>query len=168
MTEMTKITGKVWRFGNDINTDYMAPSFSKDLDWEQQAKSILHIHQGFTAGFQVGDVIVGGNNFGCGSSREAAPANLKRLGVGCVVAESFGRIFYRNAIAIAFPVLVCPGISNAFEEGDMLELDFSKSEVVNINSELRLKGAELPEDLLRIVAAGGILQMLKAEVQAGA
>ena len=109
------VEGKVWKFGNDINTDYMAPSFSRTLDWEQRKKTILHIHSGFTEGFQPGDVIVAGANFGCGSSRELAPANLKQLGVGCVVAESFGRIFFRNSIAIAFPVLACPGVSESFE-----------------------------------------------------
>lgn len=158
------VEGKVWKFGNDVNTDYMAPSFSRTLDWEQRKKTILHIHSGFTEGFQPGDVIVAGANFGCGSSRELAPANLKQLGVGCVVAESFGRIFFRNSIAIAFPVLACPGVSGAFEEGDRLALDFEGSLVRNLDRGTELNGASLPPELIDIVASGGILEVLKKEV----
>ena len=109
------------------------------------------------------DVIVAGENFGCGSSREAAPANLKRLEVGCVVAESFGRIFLRNSIAIAFPVLICKGITQAFEEGDRLELDFDRSLVRNLTRGTEIAGTPLPPELVRIVAAGGMMQLLKQE-----
>lgn len=157
------IAGKTWKFGDDINTDYMAPGFVKNQPWELVKKAILHIHPGFTAGFQPGDVIVAGENFGCGSSREAAPANLKRLEVGCVVAESFGRIFLRNSIAIAFPVLICKGITQAFEEGDRLELDFDRSLVRNLARGTEIAGTPLPPELVRIVAAGGMMQLLKQE-----
>ena len=118
---------------------------------------------GITAGFEPGDVIVAGGNFGCGSSREAAPANLKRLGVGCVVAESFGRIFLRNSIAIAFPVLICRGITAAFDEGDDLELDFDESRVRNLPRGTEIRGTPLPAELVRIVAAGGMMQLLEQE-----
>lgn len=157
------IEGRVWKFGADINTDYMAPGFVKNQPWELVKKSILHIHPGFTEGFRPGDVIVAGGNFGCGSSREAAPANLKRLEVGCVVAESFGRIFLRNSIAIAFPVLICEGITAAFEEGDQLELDFAQSLVRNVSRGTQIRGTPLPPELVRIVAAGGMMQLLKQE-----
>jgi len=157
------ITGRAWKFGDDINTDYMSPGFVKNQPWEIVKKSILHIHPGFTAGFKPGDVIVAGENFGCGSSREAAPANLKRLGVGCVVAESFGRIFLRNSIAIAFPVLICHGISAAFEEGEELELDFDHSRVSNRTRGTAISGTPLPAELMRIVAAGGMIELLKKE-----
>lgn len=157
------IKGKVWKFGDDINTDYMAPSFAKNQPWELAKKSILHVHSGFTQGFQPGDVIVAGENFGCGSSREAAPANLKRLQVGCVVAESFGRIFLRSSVAIAFPVLICRGVSKAFEEGERLELDYDASLVRNVSRGVELKGTPLPAELVRIIAAGGMMQLLKQE-----
>jgi 3-isopropylmalate/(R)-2-methylmalate dehydratase small subunit len=161
-----KIKGKVWKFGDNMNTDFMAPSFSKMLPWEELKKTILHVHHDFTENFKEGDVIVAANNFGCGSSRELAPANLKKLGVGCVVAESFGRIFFRNSIAIAFPVLVCPGVSAAFKEGEDLELDFENSTVRNLSQGTELKGAALPADLVNIVNSGGILEVLKQEVAA--
>jgi 3-isopropylmalate/(R)-2-methylmalate dehydratase small subunit len=162
------VRGKVWKFGADINTDYMSPGFVKNQPWELVKKAILHIHPGFTAGFQPGDVIVAGENFGCGSSREAAPANLKRLEVGCVVAESFGRIFLRNSIAIAFPVLICKGITKAFEEGDQLELDFAQSLVRNNSKGTEIRGTPLPPELVRIVAAGGMMQLLKEEAASSA
>jgi len=162
------IKGRVWKFGDDINTDYMSPGFVKNQPWELVKKAILHIHPGFTEGFRPGDVIVAGGNFGCGSSREAAPANLKRLEVGCVVAESFGRIFLRNSIAIAFPVLICKGITVAFDEGDQLELDFAQSLVKNISRGTEIRGTPLPPELVRIVAAGGMMQLLKQEAAAAA
>jgi len=160
------IAGKVWKFGDDVNTDYMSPVFTKHLPWDEAKKSILHIHRGFVAGFQAGDVIVGGENFGCGSSRETAPANLKRLGIGCVVAESFGRIFLRNSVAIAFPVLICRGISQAFDEGETLELDYERSLVRNLSRGTEIHGTALPAELVAIVASGGVLELLKQEANA--
>jgi 3-isopropylmalate/(R)-2-methylmalate dehydratase small subunit len=160
------ISGRVWKFGADVNTDYMAPSFLRDVPWEQAKKRILHIHQQFTEGFEPGDVIVAGENFGCGSSRERAPANLKKLGVGCVVAESFGRIFLRTSVAIAFPVLICRGVYQAFEEGEGLELDYDRSLVRNSSRGIELHGTALPPELITIFKAGGMMQVLKAEAAA--
>lgn len=154
------VTGKVWKFGDDINTDYMAPSFDPGKSMEEQKKKILHIHQGFVEGSRPGDVIVGGNNFGCGSSRENAPANLRFLGIGCVVAESFGRIFFRNCLAIAFPVMACKGVHDMFDEGDQLELDFENSLVKNLTKGTNIKGPALSPDLIAIVQKGGILKTL--------
>jgi 3-isopropylmalate/(R)-2-methylmalate dehydratase small subunit len=159
------VRGKVWKFGDHINTDYMAPSFSRHDSWEEQKKSILHIHKAFTEGCQPGDVIVAGKNFGCGSSRESAPANLKLLGIGCVVAESFGRIFFRNCMAVALPVMACRGVSDIFEEGDQLELDFEASVARNLNSGKEAKGLKLSPELINIVKKGGILALLKSESQ---
>lgn len=159
------VTGKVWKFGDHINTDYMAPSFVREASWEERKKHILHIHNAFTEGCQPGDVIVAGKNFGCGSSRESAPANLKQLGIGCVVAESFGRIFFRNCIAIALPVVACKGVSDIFEEGDQLQLDFENSLVKNLTTGKEMKGPKLTADLMNIVKEGGILNLLKRESQ---
>ena len=157
------VTGKVWKFGDHINTDYMAPSFGRDEPWEKRKKYILHVHKAFTESCKPGDVIVGGYNFGCGSSREAAPSNLKQLGIGCVVAESFGRIFFRNCIATALPVMACKGISMLFSEGDQLELNLDSSIVKNLSTRQEIKGPDLPTELLDIVREGGILSLLKKE-----
>ncbi|MBW1913157.1 MAG: 3-isopropylmalate dehydratase [Deltaproteobacteria bacterium] len=157
------LKGKVWKFGDDISTDYMAPSFSMDDPWEVRMKTILHIHEAFSKGWEPGDVIVAGQNYGCGSSREWAPANLKRMGIGCVVAESFARIFFRNCMAIAFPVIICKGVSKAFEEGNIMEIDFENSIVKNQTQGLELEGNPLHPDLLKIVKAGGILESLECK-----
>ena len=157
------LKGRVWKFGNDISTDYMAPSFGMDDPWEVRKRTLLHIHEAFTGGWEPGDIIVAGQNFGCGSSREGAPANLKRMGIGCVVAESFARIFFRNCMAIAFPVTICKGVSKAFEEGDILELDFENSIVRNQTQVSELEGNPLHPDLLKIVKAGGILESLECK-----
>lgn len=157
--------GKVWKFGNHISTDYMAPSFALDQPWEKQKRSILHIHKAFTKECQPGDAIIAGRNFGCGSSREQAPANLKRLGISCVVAESFGRIFFRNCIAIALPVVICHGVSELFEEGETLELNLKTSMVKNLTTGRKLTGGRLSPELLSIIEKGGILEFLKSESQ---
>ena len=157
------ITGKVWKFGDQINTDYMHPSFAQKYPWEELKKHILHIHKGFAAGCRPGDVIVAGNNFGCGSSRQQAPGNLKRLGIGCVVAESIGRIFYRNCLAIALPVMAFKGVSDLFQEGDPLELDFEHARVKNLANGKELQGPILPGDLIQIVKQGGILPLLRMQ-----
>jgi len=159
------ITGKVWKFGNNISTDYMAPSFGMEESWEERKRHILHIHEAFTRECKSGDVIVAGKNFGCGSSRESAPANLKQLGIGCVVAESFGRIFFRNCMAIALPALPFKGVSGLFEEGDQLELDFENAVVKNLSKGDTLKGMPLPPELVHIVRNGGLLASLRSECQ---
>jgi 3-isopropylmalate/(R)-2-methylmalate dehydratase small subunit len=159
----TIVTGKVWKFGDNISTDYMSPMFTKQAPWEEQKKYILHIHKVFAQRCQPGDVIVAGKNFGCGSSRESAPDNLKRLGIGCVIAESFGRIFYRNCIAIGLPVMAHKGISDIFNEGDLLELDFEQARVKNLTTDNEVKGMPLVPDLINILKNGGILALLKSE-----
>jgi 3-isopropylmalate/(R)-2-methylmalate dehydratase small subunit len=155
------VQGKVWKFGDHVSTDYMDPGFSRDQPWEKHKKEILHIHKAFAEGCKPGDVIVAGKNFGCGSSRETAPTNLKKLGIGCVVAESFGRIFFRNSIAVALPVMDCEGVSALFAEGDQLELDFDSSLVKNLTTGREMRGPSLPADLIAIVNQGGILGVLK-------
>ena len=163
---MTLIKGKVWKFGDNVNTDVMAPGFTFTAPWEEVRKVILHIHPKFTQEAKPGDVIVAGKNWGCGSSREQAPANLKRLGLGGVVAESFGRIFFRNSVALAFPTIVCPGVSAAFEEGDELELELESARVRNITRRKELKGEILSKDMLGIIAKGGIIPALRERLRA--
>jgi len=157
------LTGRVWKFKDNVNTDYMDPSFGREEPWEVRKRQILHIHKAFTESCQPGDVIVAGHNFGCGSSREWAPANLKRLGISCVVAESFARIFFRNCISIALPVMACKGVSELFREGDQLKFVLEESMVKNVNTGKYLKGPKLPSELISIIKAGGILSLLKDE-----
>ena len=162
---MTLIKGKVWKFGDNVNTDVMAPGFAFNAPWEELKRVILHIHPKFTQEAKPGDVIVAGKNWGCGSSREQAPANLKRLGMGCVVAESFGRIYFRNSVALAFPSIVCPRVAEVFDEGDELELELGSARVRNITKGNELKGEPLSKDMLAIIAKGGIIPALRERLK---
>ena len=162
---MTLIRGKVWKFGDNVNTDVMAPGFTFTAPWEEAKKVILHIHPKFTQEAKPGDVIVAGKNWGCGSSREQAPANLKRLGLGGIVAESFGRIFFRNCVALALPTIVCPGVAKAFDEGDELELELESARIRNITKGRELKGEPLSEDMLAIIAKGGIIPAMRERLK---
>ncbi len=157
----TLIRGRVWKFGDRVDTDVMAPWNSIGQPWEERRKVILHVRPEFVQQVHPGDVIVAGRDWGCGSSREHAPENLKRLGIAAVVAESFGRIYFRNSVAIAFPNIVCPGVHAAFEEGDELELDVPGALVRNLRSGAVLQGRPWTPEMLRILEKGGLLELLK-------
>ena len=129
---MNPIRGKVWKFGDHVNTDAIVPGFTLELPWEEAKQHILHIHPRFVQEVKPGDVIVAGHNWGCGSSREQAPVSLKHLGIVCIVAESFGRIFFRNAIAVGLPCISCPEISAAFSEGDQIEANLETAIIKNV------------------------------------
>lgn len=155
------IKGKVWKFGHNIDTDVLAPWSSISASWEERKKDVLHIRPGFVDQVQPGDIILAGRNWGCGSSREQAAENVKKLGVAAVVAESFGRIFFRNAIALALPSVVCPGVHEAFEEGDELDLDLKTAVIENKTRNLRLQGHPYTDEMIEIIDKGGILEVLK-------
>lgn len=155
------IRGRVWKFGDNVDTDVMAPWNTLSLPWEERRKTVLQTRPDFVEGVQPGDVVVAGRNWGCGSSREHAPENLKLLGLAAVVAESFGRIYFRNCVAIAFPNLACPGIHAACEDGDELEVDIASGVVRNRTRATELQARPYTADMLAIVAAGGLLEVLK-------
>jgi 3-isopropylmalate/(R)-2-methylmalate dehydratase small subunit len=157
------VTGKVWKFGDEVSTDSIIPAFALSLPWDERKKQMLLVHETFNSSCRPGDVIVARKNFGCGSAREEAPESLTRLGVGCVVAESFGRLFFRNCISTGFPVMACKGVSEIFSEGDTLELNLEEARMRNITTGKEIKGPTLPPDLLAIMESGGILEQLKAE-----
>jgi 3-isopropylmalate dehydratase small subunit len=158
------IKGRVWKFDHDVDTDVMAPWNSIGLPWDQRKKVILHNRAGFSDQVKPGDIIVAGRNWGCGSSRENAPANLKELGLAAVIAESFGRIYFRNSIAIAFPNIACEGIHGAFEEGDELELDLRTAKVRNLTRTKELQGQLYTAEMLHIIEKGGLMNVLKERI----
>ena len=160
----TVLRGRVWRFGDNVDTDGMAPWATIGAPFEQRRAGILPAYPGFAAGVQPGDVIVAGKNWGCGSSREQAAENLRLLGVAAVVAESFGRIYFRNAIAIGFPNLACPGVAAAFDDGDELEVDLATATVRNLGRGTTLTGQRWTDDMAAVVAAGGLLEVLKSRL----
>ncbi|MEP7191839.1 MAG: 3-isopropylmalate dehydratase [Actinomycetota bacterium] len=164
MSTQTAIKGKTWCFGDGISTDLLSPGqYAVDSLQVRKMHTLESIDQSFAAKVQIGDVVVAGRDFGCGSSRETAPENLKELGVACVVADSFSRLFLRNAVAIGLPVLPCPGASDAFSPGSDIEVDLATGEVRNIGAGTLLHGEPLPESMRRILSAGGMLAILKSD-----
>ena len=160
------VRGRVWKFGDDVDTDAMAPWNTLASPWEERRAAILRARPEFAERVQPGDLIVAGRNFGCGSSREHAPENLKRLGLGGVVAESFGRIYFRNCVAIAFPNLACPGIHAACEDGDDVELDVGTGLVRNHTRGAVLHAPPWTPDMVEILQQGGLLAVLRRRVEA--
>lgn len=156
------IHGRVWKFGNNIDTDAIAPGEFLDALPEEVAQHVFeNIEPDFAATVKKGDIIVAGGNFGCGSSRENAPSALKDVGIACIVAESFGRIFFRNAVAIGLPVVICKNVSALFEKGHAVEISFSDARIKNVTMGESLKGESLSDEMRMILEKGGILEYLK-------
>lgn len=161
MSALGVVRGRVWAFGDDVDTDVMAPWSVITRPFEERRSQVLHTRPEFARDVRPGDLIVAGRNWGCGSSREQAPENLQLLGVGAVLAESFGRIYFRNAIAIAFPNLVVAGIAAATVDGDELEVDLAAATVRNVRTGTVLQGRPYTAEMAEIIAAGGLLEVLR-------
>ncbi len=160
-----KIKGKAWCYGDDINTDIISPSSYMQYSLEVQAKHAMEpIDSNFSAKLKPGDILVAGKNFGSGSSRETAPLVLKLNEVGAVVAKSFARIFYRNAINIGLPVVEVD--TSSIREGDILELELKTGSVKNITQDEEYVGVCLPEHVSAIIDAGGLKGFLKNKIDA--
>jgi 3-isopropylmalate/(R)-2-methylmalate dehydratase small subunit len=158
---MKIVNGKVWKFGDNIDTDIIIPARYLILPMnEMKEKSMEPIRPGFSSEFISGGIIVAGKNFGCGSSREQAPAVLKALGVSAIVAEGFARIFYRNAINLGIPLVQCGEIAKQIEEGDSLEVDLSAGKIRLTEKGIEFSGSKLPDFLLEIINDGGLVQHL--------
>lgn len=155
---MDIIRGKVWKYGDDVNTDVIFPgkyTYTVTDPKEMASHALEDLDPEFARSVQPGDVIVAGANFGCGSSREQAAFCLKYAGVGAVVAKSFSRLYFRNAINAGLPVIQCPEAVDAIEPGEVIEIDLSRGE-------LRCKAGRfafppLPEAVLGIFQAGGLI-----------
>ncbi len=157
------MTGSAWTFGDDVNTDEIIPA--RYLNTIDPAELAAHCMEDadpkFAGKVGAGDVIVAGTNFGCGSSREHAPIAIKAAGVSCVIAKSFARIFYRNAINIGLPILTCPKAVDEIRAGDELEIDLANGKIYN-----RTRGAEydippFPSRMREIIDAGGLMNFVK-------
>lgn len=159
------LKGKAHKFGDDINTDdIIAAKYLVTTDPAELGKKCMEtIAPDFVKQAARGDIIVAGKNFGCGSSREHAPIAIKGVGISCVIAQSFARIFYRNAINIGLPILE---ISQAQEikAGDELEIDLVKGEIRNLTQGKTYKSEAFPEFMQKIVEAGGLMQWIKVKV----
>ena len=164
-----RIRGRVWKFGDGISTDHIISA--QYLDSTDPAKFAAHametVDPDFPDKVEAGDLVVAGRNFGCGSSREQAPLALQHLGIAAIVAEDFARIFFRNSINIGLPAVECPGISDAVEEGDTVEVDLEQG-VVRTKDGQELPTGRFPPRVLEILEAGGLIPKLRQEFQASA
>ena len=157
------VRGRVWKFGDDVNTDLIIPGKYKlsitDLD-ELSKHAMEGLIPNFAERFKRGDLIVAGENFGCGSSREQAPLVLRHIGVGAVIAKSFARIFYRNSINIGLPVIEC-GEAEEIDDGDILEVDMERGVIKNLTKNVEYKVKPLPMELQEILRSGGLVNYVK-------
>jgi len=159
--------GKCWKFGDDVNTDEIIPAIHLSLTNEQElaAHCMEGIDPEFVEKVQPGDIIVAEKNFGCGSSREHAPVAIKGSGVACVVARSFARIFFRNAINIGLPIAECPLAAADAETGDDLEVDFAEGAVLNHTKGKTYSFPPFSPQLQAIVDAGGLIAYTRAKAR---
>lgn len=155
--------GRAWKFGDSMNTDEIIPGrFNITIDPNELARHVFcEVRPEFAKTVRPGDIVVGGSNFGCGSSREHAPVALKATGIQCVIAASFARIFFRNAINIGLPLLEAPEAIAGIRDGDELEVDLATGQIRNLTTGERFQARPLPPFVLKIAAAGGIVNFLK-------
>jgi 3-isopropylmalate/(R)-2-methylmalate dehydratase small subunit len=162
-----KVKGIAIKFGDNVDTDVILPG--KYLVLTDPKELAKHAMAGLDLAFpekaRKGVVVVGGKNFGCGSSREQAPLALKYAGVQCVLAESFARIFFRNAINIGLPVLEATGISAKVDDGDLLEVDFETGKVQDITEKQSLQANKLPPFIVEILSDGGLIENLRKKMK---
>ena len=156
---------KVWRYGDHVDTDVIIPArYLNIADFNELAEHAMEdIDETFASNVQKNDIIVAGRNFGCGSSREHAPMVLKVKGVKCIIADSFARIFYRNAINIGLPALEIGKEVEKIEAGDELEVDLAKGEIKIVNKGVTINTKPLPEFVQKIADCGGLINYVKGE-----
>lgn len=162
------LQGKVWKYGDNIDTDVIIPARYLNMSTpEELAEHCMEdIDPTFADSVESGDIIVGGENFGCGSSREHAPLAIKGAGVSCVIAESFARIFYRNAINTGLPILVCPEAVREAEAGDEMRVDLESGEITNVRAGRRYQTSPFPPFIMAIIEAGGLVPYTRERLRA--
>jgi len=163
-----KLMGTVWKYGDNVDTDVIIPARYLNVSTpEELARHCMEdIDPGFAAGVRAGDTIVAGENFGCGSSREHAPLAIQGAGVSCVVAGSFARIFYRNAINVGLPILECPAAVEATQKGDLLAVDLGAGTVTNLSTGNTYQTAPFPPFVMDIIGAGGLVPFTRERLRA--
>lgn len=160
-----KACGKVHKYGDNVDTDVIIPArYLNTPDMQELAQHCMEdIDPSFVGRVSAGDVMVAGWNFGCGSSREHAPLVIKTCGTGCVIAKSFARIFYRNAINIGLPILECEQAAEEITAGDEVRVDFDTGEISDITTGKTYKAQPFPPFIQNIIRCGGLLKSLKEE-----
>jgi 3-isopropylmalate/(R)-2-methylmalate dehydratase small subunit len=162
-----EIKGRVWKYGNDVDTDVIIPArYLNTSDPQKLAEHCMEdIDDTFAANVEQGDIIVAEDNFGCGSSREHAPISIKAAGVSAVIANSFARIFFRNAINIGLPILECPEAVTGIEKGDEVEIDVDSGVIKNLSKGTEFQAEPFPEFMQKIIDAGGLVNYVKEKVK---
>ena len=157
------VKGKVHKYPNNVDTDVIIPA--RYLNTANHAELAAHCMEDIDPNFKEkvtrGDIMVAGWNFGCGSSREHAPIAIKESGIACVIAKTYARIFYRNAINIGLPIFECEAAADGIEDGDEVEVDFSSGKINNLTKGESYQAQPLPEFIQNIVNKGGLLNSLK-------
>ncbi|MDR2708268.1 MAG: 3-isopropylmalate dehydratase small subunit [Nitrososphaerota archaeon] len=163
----SKIKASIIKFGNNIDTDVILPGKYLILvdPYELGKHALESLDTEFVNKAKNGVILIGGKNFGCGSSREQAPLALKYAGVKCVIAETFARIFYRNAINIGLPVIECSGISAVAETGDEISVDLETGKIQNLSTNKFLQGTKLPSFIMEILTDGGLIENLRKKMK---
>ena len=163
------LKGHVWKYGDNIDTDAIIPA--RYLNMSTASELAQHcmedIDTAFAASVQKGDIIVAGENFGCGSSREHAPLAIKGSGASCVIARSFARIFYRNAINIGLPILTCPEAVADIQKGDEVRVDLAAGRITNARTGNVYKTSPFPGFIMEIIEAGGLIPLTQKRLKTG-
>ncbi len=159
-----KVQGKVHKYGDNVDTDVIIPArYLNTADHKELASHCMEdIDVDFVKNVKEGDIMVAEANFGCGSSREHAPIAIKASGISCVIAKTFARIFYRNAINIGLPIIECSEAADAIQNGDEVSIDFDSGIITNITKNETYKGQAFPEFLIKIINSNGLLNSLKS------
>ena len=161
------IQGKAIKYGDNVDTDVIIPA--RYLNTSDPKELALHcmedLDKDFVKKVQFGDIMVAGKNFGCGSSREHAPIAIKASGISCVIAETFARIFYRNAINIGLPIMECPEAARDIEDGDMVSVDMQTGVITNITKNKSYIGTPFPGFMQDIMEANGLINYVKERVE---
>lgn len=159
-----KVSGKTHKYSDNVDTDVIIPArYLNTPDAQELAKHCMEdIDAGFAARVRPGEIIVAGRNFGCGSSREHAPLAIKACGVACVIAATFARIFYRNALNIGLPILECPEAAAAIKAGDTVSVDFDTGVITDETTGQTFRGEPFPPFMQELIAAGGLAAYRRA------
>ena len=160
------IIGRVWTFGNDVDTDGIIPvQYTTGTNPKEMAEHCMEgLDPQFSRKVGGGDIMVAGKNFGCGSSREPAPMAIKGAGISCIIAESFARIFYRNAFNIGLPLLECPEAHKFIQEGDEIEVDLDRGTITNLSRGQKLQAKPIPQFMQELIHDGGLMKHIARQL----
>ena len=157
--------GRVFKYGDNVDTDVIIPArYLNSSDPKELATHCMEdIDKDFVNNVKAGDIMVANKNFGCGSSREHAPIAIKAAGVSCVIADTFARIFYRNAINIGLPIIECPEAAEGIDAGDQVEIDFDSGRIYNRTKGTEFQGQAFPPFMQELISAGGLVNYINSK-----